>query len=54
MFSMPLKASGSLIIAVLLAAPLASAAPQGKMAKPDFTKGDPIPVRARRRDRSRA
>jgi hypothetical protein len=50
MFSMPLKASGSLIIA----APLASAAPQGKMAKPDFTKGDPIPVRARRRDRSRA
>ncbi len=35
-----------LILAILLAAPLASAAPQGKMGKPDFTKGDPIPAGA--------
>lgn len=32
-----------LALAILLAAPLASAAPQGKMSIPDFTKGDAIP-----------
>ena len=37
---------GRLILTALLAAPLAYAAPQGKMEKPDFTKGDPIPAGA--------
>ena len=46
MFSTPLYATSPLIFAVLLAAPFASAAPQGKMGKPDFTKGDPVPVGA--------
>lgn len=32
-----------LALAILIAAPLASAAPQGKMSIPDFTKGDAIP-----------
>jgi hypothetical protein len=46
MFSNPLHATASLIIALLLAAPFCAAAPQGKMEKPDFTKGDPIPAGA--------
>lgn len=37
---------GSLILAAMFATPFASAAPQAKMERPDFTKGDPIPAGA--------
>lgn len=42
----PFANLGLLILAALLTTPLSSAAPKGKMEKPDFTKGDPIPAGA--------